>query len=111
MTNHRTLKALIPVAAGLLCVALLNVPSAQAAPRDKQVGTTTGTKTPTQTMYQRFAAENSPKIGNRSQFSQGGARAARAQSTSPSPKATTATRGRPQSLVFKPGRFIIKNLP
>ena len=85
MTNHRTLKALIPAVAGLLCVVLLNVPSAQAAPRDQQVGKTTGTN------------------------SAGGATAARAQSTSPSPKATTATRGRPQTLVFKPGRFIIKN--
>ena len=70
------------------------------------------------------ASADDIKIGNRSQFIQtgssagskrgstnsaGGATAVRAQSTSPSPKATTATRGRPQTLVFKPGRYIIKN--
>lgn len=46
------------------------------------------------------AASADIKIGNKSQF---------AQSTSRSPKATTATRGRPQVPAFRPGRFIIKN--
>jgi len=93
MTNHRTLKALIPAAAGLLCVALLNVPSAQAAPRNKQVGTTTGTNS-----TGGATAANDIKIGNRSQF---------VQSASPSPKATTATRGRPQRPAFRPERVFI----
>lgn len=90
MANHRTLKALIS-AAGLLCVALLNVPSAQAAPRDKQVGTTTGTNS-----AGGATAARGIRIGNRSQF---------VQSASPPPKATTSKyRGRPQTLIFKIGR-------
>ena len=54
---------------------------------------------------------NDIKIGSRSQFvttgtnSAGGATAARVKSRSPSLKATTATRGRPQTLIFKQGRF------
>jgi hypothetical protein len=61
------------------------------------------------------AASADIKIGNKSQFVQsgtnsaGGTTAARAQPKSPSPKATTATRGRPQSLAYKVLRFIISN--
>ena len=50
------------------------------------------------------AASADIKVGNRSQLSQNGAGAT---STARPLKATVATSGRPQTLVFKIGRFVI----